>query len=193
MSLQLVSEEAGEIIDNSQNVDNLKPVSYRKMSQEERDALKARVESVKKDFEEHEYKFNVTPSQFHLYKDFLQDDAEFDGKDCLGIPKVFDALNECEKEASKVVVGGNPQYMLTNMHLEALYYYLTKKKGKGYAEAKHLKELLDPVIESLSRAVVRRNTLQAFLEKAEAQLHGIIDPDEVLDPEYENEEEDGTN
>ena len=71
------------------------------------------------------------------------------------------------------------------MHLEALYYYLTKVTGAGLQEATRLKELLDPVLESLSRAVVRRNTLQSFLEKAEAKLHGIIDPDENIDPEYE--------
>lgn len=192
MSLQLVNEDG--IIESQEGTDStLKPVSYRKMTPEERESLKARVESVKHDFENHKYLLDVTPELFQSYVDFIKNDAKFDGKDCLGIPKVHEALMESEKEGIKVMMGGKPQYMLTNMHLEALYYYLVKKNGQGLEEANSLKTLLDPILESLSRAVVRRNTLQSFLEKAEAQLHGIIDPDEKLTPEYENEENNGAN
>lgn len=191
MNLQLVNENE---MDESTGEELLqKAQSYRKMTPEEREALKARVESVKRDFEDHKYLLNVDQDLFSDYVDFIQNKAKFDGKDCLGIPKVYEALTESQKESTKVMIGGKPRYMLTNMHLEALYYYLVKNNGQGLEEATVLKRLLDPVLESLSRAVVRRNTLQSFLEKAEAQLHGIIDPDEVIEPQYENEEEDGTN
>lgn len=178
---------------DSQNVENLdnelKAVEYRKMSLDEIDALKRRVDSVKKEFETYRYRLEVDSDMMRRYFDFIENHAKFDGKDCLGLPKVFDALKESEKEGMKVIMGGRPQYTLSNMHLEALYYYLTKVTGAGLAEANSLKELLDPVLDSLSRAVVRRNTLQSFLERAEAKLHGIIDPDENIDPEYQEDVE----
>jgi len=160
-------------------------VQHRKMSTEEIEALKARVDEIKKEFETYKYKFEVDQDLMQKYVSFIENEAKFDGKDCLGLPKVHDALQDCIKEGNKTVMGGKPQYTLSNMHLEAIYYYLTKVTGQGLEEALNLKTLLDPVLDSLSRAVVRRNTLQSFLERAEAKLHGIIDPDENIDPEYE--------
>lgn len=173
---------------NDQETD-LPIVQHRKMSTEEIQALKDRVESVKKEFETYKYKLDVDQDLMNRYFDFIRIDAKFDGKDCLGLPKVYQALEDCVKEGNKVIMGGRPQYTLSNMHLEAIYYYLTKVTGQGLEQANKLKELLDPVLESLSRAVVRRNTLQSFLEKAEAKLHGIIDPDENIDPNYEEDVE----
>jgi hypothetical protein len=155
------------------------------MSPEEIENLKQRVDEVKNEFESYQYKLDVDQTMMQRYVDFIRDGAKFDGKDCLGIPKVYDALQDCIKEGNKIVMGGKPQYTLSNMHLEAIYYYLTKVTGTGLDEANSLNQLLEPVLESLSRAVVRRNTLQSFLEKAEAKLHGIIDPEENIDPEYE--------
>jgi hypothetical protein len=168
-----------------QEENDLKPVQYRTMTIEEIESLKERVDSVKKEFESYRYRLDVDQRMMDRYFDFIVTKAKFDGKDCLGLPKVYEALKESEKEGMKVIMGGRPQYTLSNMHLEALYYYLTKVTGAGLEEANALKELLDPVLDSLSRAVVRRNTLQSFLEKAEAKLHGIIDPDENIDPDYE--------
>jgi len=158
---------------------------YRTMGPEEIEGLKQRVETVKREFESYQYRLDIDQTMMQRYVDFITNEAKFDGKDCLGIPKVYEALQECIREGNKTVMGGRPQYTLSNMHLEAIYYYLTKVTGTGLAEANSLNELLEPVLESLSRAVVRRNTLQSFLEKAEAKLHGIIDPDENIDPEYE--------
>jgi len=176
---------------NEQNIQeaDLEPVQYRNMSTEEIQLLKDRVEAVKKEFETYKYKLDVDKALMDRYFDFIRNDAKFDGKDCLGLPKVYEALEECVREGNKVIMGGRPQYTLSNMHLEAIYYYLTKVTGQGLADAMSLKELLDPVLESLSRAVVRRSTLQSFLEKAEAKLHGIIDPDENIDPNYEEDVE----
>lgn len=184
MSLQQV--QMNESIEEQNNVgEDIPVVQYRRMSPEEIEGLKQRVEDVKKEFETYKYKLDVDTSMMDKYFAFIENGAKFDGKDCLGLPKVHEALQECVKEGNMFVMGGRPQYTLSNMHLEALYYYLTKVTGQGLAEAMSLKELLDPVLDSLSRAVVRRNTLQSFLEKAEAKLHGIIDPDENIDPEYE--------
>lgn len=181
-----MSTQQEQTINNiKEQQDELKPVSYRAMSQEEMEELKQRVESVKKEFETYKYKLDVDEEMINKYIMFIKHEAEFDGKDCLGIPKVYEALEECIKEANKTVIGGKPQYTMTNMHLEAIYYYLTKAKGVGLESALRIKELVDPVLETLSRALVRRNTLQAFLERAEAKLHGIIDPDENIDPTYE--------
>lgn len=176
---------------NEQNIQggDLEPVQYRTMSAEEIQLLKDRVETVKKEFETYKYKLDVDQALMNRYFDFIINDAKFDGKDCLGLPKVHEALEDCVKEGNKIIMGGRPQYTLSNMHLEAIYYYLTKVTGQGLEQANKLKELLDPVLESLSRAVVRRNTLQAFLERAEAKLHGIIDPDENIDPNYEEDVE----
>jgi hypothetical protein len=184
MSLQQVQTN-DTINEQENNGGDLQLVQYRKMSQEEIQGLKDRVESVKKEFETYRYKLDVDQAMMDRYFDFITNEAKFDGKDCLGLPKVYEALQDCVKEGNKTVMGGRPQYTLSNMHLEALYYYLTKVTGAGLQEATRLKELLDPILDSLSRAVVRRNTLQSFLEKAEAKLHGIIDPDENIDPEYE--------
>lgn len=184
MSLQQV--QMNESIEEQNNLgEDIPVVQYRRMSPEEIEGLKQRVEDVKKEFETYKYKLDVDTVMMDKYFAFIENGAKFDGKDCLGLPKVHEALQECVKEGNKFVMGGRPQYTLSNMHLEALYYYLTKVTGQGLAEAMSLKELLDPVLDSLSRAVVRRNTLQSFLEKAEAKLHGIIDPDENIDPEYE--------
>jgi hypothetical protein len=184
MSLQQV--QMNEAINEQQNTEEeLQAVHYRTMSPEEIDGLKERVESVKKEFESYRYRLDIDQDMMNRYFDFIKNEAKFDGKDCLGLPKVHEALEDCVKEGNKVVMGGRPQYTLSNMHLEALYYYLTKVTGAGLQEATRLKELLDPILDSLSRAVVRRNTLQSFLEKAEAKLHGIIDPDENIDPTYE--------
>lgn len=176
---------------NEQNIQDgdLEPVQYRTMSAEEIQLLKDRVETVKKEFETYKYKLDVDKTLMDRYFDFIRNDAKFDGKDCLGLPKVYEALEDCVREGNKVIMGGRPQYTLSNMHLEAIYYYLTKVTGQGLEQANKLKELLDPVLESLSRAVVRRSTLQSFLEKAEAKLHGIIDPDENIDPNYEEDVE----
>ena len=182
MSLQQV--QINESIEEQNNVEEDIPV-YRMMSPEELEGLKQRVEDVKKEFETYKYKLDVDQPTMDKYINFISNDAKFDGKDCLGLPKVYDALQECVNEGNKIVMGGRPQYTLSNMHLEAIYYYLTKVTGQGLTEANNLKELLDPILYSLSRAVVRRNTLQSFLEKAEAKLHGIINPDENIDPEYE--------
>jgi exonuclease VII small subunit len=184
MSLQQVQtsdDTNGQII----SMDLEEAVQYRKMSTEEIEALKQRVDSVKKEFEDHKYKLDVDQEMMHSYVDFIVNEAKFDGKDCIGLPRIHDALQECIKEGNSMVMGGKPQYTITNMHLEALYYYLTKSVGTGLQEATRITNMLNPILECLSRAVVRRNTLQSFLEKAEAQLHGIISPDEKIDPEYE--------
>lgn len=184
MSLQQVQTN-----DNNQEQsgteDVLPEVQHRRMTIEEIESLKKKVDETKKEFENYRYKLDVDQNMMDRYFEFIKNEAKFDGKDCLGLPKVYEALQECVKDGNKVVMGGRPQYTLSNMHLEAIYYYLTKVTGQGLEEANRLKELLDPILDSLSRAVVRRNTLQSFLEKAEAKLHGIIDPDENIDPEYE--------
>jgi hypothetical protein len=186
MSLQQTENES--VMGSSE--DELSPVQYRRLTSEEIETLTKRVDEVKKEFETYKYKFDVDQELMQRYVSFITNDAKFDGKDCLGLPKIHEALEDCIKEGNRVVMGGKPQYTLSNMHLEAIYYYLTKVTGQGLSEANSLKELLDPVLSSLSRAVVRRSTLQSFLEKAEAKLHGIIDPDENIDPDY-NEDAEG--
>lgn len=183
-----MSLQQNQLDNTTENVnigDDIPVVEFRKMTIEEIESLKERVNTIKKDFENYKYRLDVDQTMMERYVDFIVNEAKFDGKDCLGVPKVYEALEECKKEGMKAVMGGKPQYMLSNMHLEAIYYYLTKVTGVGLQEANKIKELLEPVLDSLSRAVVRRNTLQSFLEKAEAKLHGIIDPDENIDPEYE--------
>jgi hypothetical protein len=187
MSLEIIQSD--NTVDNNNAGDEIPVVQFRKMTPEEIESLKQRVDEVKKEFENYKYKLDVDQDMMDRYVDFITKKAEFDGKDLLGIPKVYEALKDCIKEGNKVIMGGKPQFTMTNMHLEALYYYLTKVKGTGLADAMWFKQLLDPILDSLARAVVRRNTLQAFLEKAEAKLHGIIDPDENIDPEYEENAE----
>lgn len=183
-----MSLEQGQLdntIETKNTGDELPIVEYRKMTPAEIDALRDRVESVKKEFENYKYHLDVDSDMMDRYINFIEQEAKFDGKDCLGVPKVHEALLECQKEGMKAVMGGKPQYTMSNMHLEAVYYYITKSTGTGLSEAVRIKSMLDPLLDALSRAVVRRNTLQSFLERAEAKLHGIIDPDENIDPTYE--------
>jgi hypothetical protein len=187
MSLEIIQSD--NTVDNNNAGDEIPVVQFRRMTPVEIESLKQRVDEVKREFENYRYRLDIDQAMMDRYVDFITTKAEFDGKDALGIPKVYEALQDCIKEGNKVIMGGRPQFTLSNMHLEALYYYLTKVKGVGLQEANVLNELLNPVLDSLSRAVVRRNTLQAFLEKAEAKLHGIIDPDENIDPEYEENAE----
>lgn len=160
-------------------------VKYRVLSESEISEIREQIDRVSKSFDERKYIVSSERSFVTKCLSFIENDVKYDGKDALGVLRLYNALKEA-KEESATLQGEEYNFGMTNIHLEALYYYLQKATGTGYNSAVKLATIVEPVIVALNEAMTRKAKVQSYLEKLNAKIMGLIDPDELLELDETN-------
>lgn len=153
--------------------------AFRQLTPEEIEDIKTKISDASTAFESTKYHISSERSFISKCIDFIENDVKYDGKDALGVIRLYSALNEA-KEESATMNSEEYEFSMTNMHIEALYYYIQKVTGTGYKSARKLATIVEPLITALTEARANNSKLQVYLEKLNAKLHGLIDPDEEI-------------
>lgn len=159
--------------------------AFRPLSEEEMGSIKKSIENATSEYAEHRYIISTERSFVTKCIDFIEHDVKYDGKDALGVIRLHDALQEAKKEAA-TLNSEEYEFGMTNMHIEALYYYLQKVNGTGFRSAHKLAQILEPVLIALNEARAKSTQLQSYVDRMNAKLHGLIDPDEEISMEITN-------
>jgi hypothetical protein len=159
---------------DEQNVNAIAPDVKEKHSKETLE-----LESLKKEMKDKVYAFDVTDDSFKYLKDFIENKAEWNFTEALGVVELYESLNRSS------IKGG--QIFLKNIEVEAIYYFLKKHTAKGYNEASSYKALLKPLNDAFV-SVRNDNTKVLYKEQRVASLDLGMDPD-VEGSDLKNTEE----
>jgi hypothetical protein len=174
----------GEIITTS-DASTEETKNFRTLSESEISELREQIQVVSKNFDERKYIVSTERSFVTKCLNFIENDVKYDGKDALGVIRLHNALKEA-KEESATLQSDEYNFGMTNIHLEALYYYLQKATGTGYNSALKLAAIVEPVLICLNEAMVRKSKVQSYLDKLNAKIMGLLDPDELIEFDEEN-------
>lgn len=104
-------------------------------------------------------------------QDFVTNSAKWNFSEAMGIIEVSRQLETCVKELES---GKRKELMLSNLSLEALYYFLSKENGTGLQSAlAYFNTTLKPVLDALSRAKQDKEKKDQMEKDLATVLHAI--------------------
>jgi hypothetical protein len=106
---------------------------------------KKRLEKAKKDVQGKEYALPLTEAQMKRFETYISEEAEWRGKESLGIIEILKRVKAAKKEGRKDGV-----YYFNNLEIEASHYFLNKWSGKGVKDAEEFVGLIKGFEDSLS-------------------------------------------
>ena len=132
------------------------------------DALKKQIDEKRKELSKKVYAVSMDQGTFELFKNYINEEAEWGSTESLGIIEINKSIQKAEKEGIK----DNTIYFGA-LTIEASHYFLSKGKGKGLESANRFIKIFKPIDIALSNVkddnlVV--NDLQKELNAAEQGL-----------------------
>lgn len=122
-----------------------------------------------------ETKFYLVEGQIKVTKAlqlFIAKDAKWSFSESMGI---IEASKQLEAALKDLESGKRSELMLSNLSLEALYYFLSKETGVGLSSALvYFNDILKPILDALSRAKMDKDKKDQ-LEKDLASVQSAID------------------
>jgi hypothetical protein len=118
-----------------------------KLDQAKIQDLRQKIADKKEQIARKEYAVGINSSNFQNLYSFMCTDAEWTQTECIGVIEVIKVLDAVKKEGIKdntVFMGALP--------LEAIHYFLSKKKGKGLEEAIEFLDMWKPIDQALQSA-----------------------------------------
>lgn len=106
---------------------------------------------------------------------WIENNASWKFTEAMG---VIEATKQVRKAIEDIKKGKTKEFLLNNLSLEAIYYFVSKKEGKGLEEARNYYEgLLKPIADGLGRAKHDKDVVKD-LEFKLASLENGIDVEE---------------
>lgn len=158
-TLEVVSKE----VERDAKMQNLKEL---------KDQLEKKIAEKTAELEKKVYILEGKTETAERVKAFLNNEAEWKFTESMG---VIEAVKEIEKAIDAIKKGKSSEFTLNPLAIEATYYFLTKKEGKGLTEAYQYYEfLLKPVSDALSRSKADRQVLDQ-MQRDLATLENAIE------------------
>jgi hypothetical protein len=108
--------------------------------------------------------------------DYLTNNASWKFTEAMGIMEAVKQVNQAIDNINK---GKTKELLISNLSLEAIYYFVSKEEGKGLQQAAfYVESLLKPVADALGRAKVDKDK-QKDLEFKIASLEQGLDFEET--------------
>jgi len=147
--------------------------------------LEKKLEEKTKEREKKLYVINGKLDTCNVLLNYVRKDAEWSFHESIGI---IELERQLELSRKKLSSGKLKELMLDSVALEAIYYFLSKYKGKGIEDAKRFYEkYLKPVTEAMSRSNKDKDELN-LLRKDISSLREAVNagPGVNLSEDYEN-------
>lgn len=127
--------------------------------------LKKKIADKKEQISNKEYAVGINASCFQTLYDFITTEAEWNQTESIGVIEVVKVLDAVKKEGIK-----DNTIFLQALPLEAIHYFLSKKKGKGLQEAVTFLDMWKPIdlaLQSAKNDAVEIKDLEKELAAAE--------------------------
>ena len=111
------------------------------------DDLIKKINDKKEEISKKEYAVSITPEAFGKLKDFMENEAEWNQTESLGVIEVMKVLSAIEKEG---ISSGT--IFVQALPLEAMHYFLSKTRGKGLKAANDFMTIWKPLDLALQRS-----------------------------------------
>jgi thermostable 8-oxoguanine DNA glycosylase len=114
------------------------------------------------------YAISMSGDLLDRYEDFINNEAEWNSTEALGIVEVHKQIKRIKSEKIKdgvIYMGALP--------IEATHYFLNKVKGKGFKEASEFLQLYKSFDQSLKDVKGDNQILQDLEKKLAAAMQGI--------------------
>jgi hypothetical protein len=132
------------------------------------EALKKQIEEKRKELSKKVYAVTMDSSTLSMFKHFINEEAEWNSTESLGIIEINKSIQKAEADGVK----DNTIYF-GSLTIEASHYFLSKGKGKGLESAKNFIKIFKPVDIALGNVKEDNlviNDLQKELNAAEQGL-----------------------
>jgi hypothetical protein len=144
------------------------------------DRLTEKIEKTEKELLEKLYVIEGKQESADSIIDFLKHRAQWKFTESLGVLECIKQIQDGEK---KLKAGKVKELMVPSLALEAIYYFITKIEGKGYAEAHDfVNSLLKPVSDALGRSKNDRAALDQLV-RDRGTLESSIDSGATIENE----------
>ena len=106
--------------------------------------------------------------QINRFVEFMENEAEWREKEALGVIEICKVINQLKSDGIK-----NNILYLQALPLEASHYFISKKSGKGLAEANDFISLLKPFEQGLESAKADAREIQDLEQELAAAQQGL--------------------
>jgi hypothetical protein len=136
--------------------------------QEKVDEIQGAIDAKKEEIRNKVYAVSCNQELFNQYENFMQEKAEWNSTEALGVVEVNRQLQKIKKEGIK----DNVIYMGA-LPLEASHYFLSKSKGSGLKSAEDFLRLFKAFDQALSDAKEDAATVKEMEKQLAAAMQGI--------------------
>lgn len=130
--------------------------------------LQERINQEKKNLIEKEYSIRMTPSIFDYFKNYMDDEVSWSGKEAIGIIEISKVIKDIMNEGIK----GGYIYM-KSLPLQASHYFISKASGKGTSSASSYMDLYKVFDEALQRETQDSSKIREMEKQLYALQQGI--------------------
>lgn len=167
-SKKIVSVDASDLVDPQMEEAQFEEILSR-LDQKRIDACQKAVDEAKDRISKKVYAVQFEDAEdFENYIEFMQTEAEWREKEALGVIEICKVIDKLKKDGIKQ----NTIY-LSALPLEASHYFLSKKSGKGLAEAKKFISMLKPFGIALESTKADASEIQNLERELAAAQQGI--------------------
>jgi hypothetical protein len=139
-----------------------------KIDQAKIQELKQKIADKKEQISRKEYLISITPSSFQSLYSFITTEAEWTQTESIGIIEIVKVLDGVKKEGIK-----DNTIFLQALPLEAIHYFLSKRKGKGLQEAVEFLDMWKPIDLALQSAKNDASEIKDLEKQLSAAEQGI--------------------
>jgi hypothetical protein len=132
------------------------------------ESLESQIQARKEEIRTKVYAITFSQELLAKYEDFINNDAEWNSTEALGIKEVSKQIQKIKSEGVK-----NQVIYMPALPLEASHYFISKGKGKGLKSAEIFISLYKPFDQALSDAKKDVSEIKDLEKQLGAAMQGI--------------------
>lgn len=134
------------------------------------ESLKSELSDLQSEIEKKEYLVNGGESFGLTVKMYLEDEAKWTAQESLGVVRAHEDLMTAIQNIKK---GKTKELMLSNLCIEAISYFLSKRDGVGLESAKKFSEIYGAFNEALSNVRTDSQRIEALKQRVEFATQSV--------------------
>jgi len=132
------------------------------------DSIEEKIKDKKEEIKNKLYAISFSDSLMEQYTDFIENHAEWNSTEAIGVREISKSIQKIKKEGVK-----NGVILLGSLPLEASHYFISKTKGKGLKEAEAFINLYKPFDQALSDAKKDAMEIKDLEKQLAAAMQGL--------------------